>query len=314
MKYYICEGKPDGEYNANSKARKDVEYILNELNFIKFFIPTKYGVQTNKFFKFKQVIDYFINFKIWKKEIEQLKKGDIVLLQYPLINTTFYMDKILKILKEKEIIVIILIHDLDSLRFTNMPRVVYENKIVLKEASYVIAHNSKMKEKLMEISDLPDEKIIQLKIFDYISEKNIQIKKREKNEPIIIAGNLSKEKAEYLKELKSVKNIQFNLYGKGYVKEEGEDNINYKGAFLPEELLTAHLPVIVWKNAAIADFVLKNSVGIVVESLDSINDEIKKITDEEYEKMIQNTIKISENLRNGIYLKDAIRIIENNCK
>ena len=128
MKYYICEGKPDGEYNANSKARKDVEYILNELNFTKFFIPTKYGVQTNKFLKFKQVIHYYINFKIWKKEIEKLKKGDIVLIQYPLINTTFYMDKILKILKEKKIIVIILIHDLDSLRFTNMPRVVYENK------------------------------------------------------------------------------------------------------------------------------------------------------------------------------------------
>ena len=24
MKYYICEGKPDGEYNANSKARKEI--------------------------------------------------------------------------------------------------------------------------------------------------------------------------------------------------------------------------------------------------------------------------------------------------
>ena len=42
------------------------------------------------------------------------------------------------------------------------------------------------------------------------------------------------------------------------------------------------MPVIVWKDAAIADFILKNEVGIVVESLDSLEGRIKDMSYEEY--------------------------------
>ena len=87
MKYYVCEGTPEGKYNASTKAREDVEYILSKLGFEKFYIPTKYGVQKNKLLKFKQFIDYKKNFKIWTNTISKLQKGDILLIQYPLINT-----------------------------------------------------------------------------------------------------------------------------------------------------------------------------------------------------------------------------------
>ena len=38
MNYYVCEGTPNGEYNASSKARKDVEIILDRLGYEKYFI------------------------------------------------------------------------------------------------------------------------------------------------------------------------------------------------------------------------------------------------------------------------------------
>lgn len=345
MKYFVCEGTPDGAYNASTKARKDAEYILKNLNFKEFYIETKYGVQQNKLLKFKQLIDYRKNCEIWMKTITNLKKDDILLIQYPLINTMLGFEKVMEKLKEKGVITIILIHDLDSLRFIGMPRVVKEDRNVINKATYIIAHNKKMKEKLIEMCKIDKDRTIELEIFDYILDNEIIPKERKKDKPIVIAGNLSKEKAEYLKYLKNVNNVTFNLYGKGYQKDEDEKNINYIGAFLPEELinnldgsfglvwdgnsidtcsgpygeylkynnphktslyLTAMLPVIVWKNSAMAEFVENNKVGITIERLEDISFEIQKITDEEYSKMIENTKAISEKLKRGEYLRKSI--------
>ncbi len=345
MKYFVCEGTPEGVYNASTKARKDAEYILKNLNFKEFYIETKYGVQQNKLLKFKQLIDYRKNCEIWMKTITNLKKDDILLIQYPLINTMLGFEKVMEKLKEKGVITIILIHDLDSLRFIGMPRVVKEDRNVINKANYIIAHNKKMKEKLIEMCKIDKDRTIELEIFDYILDNEIIPKERKKDKPIVIAGNLSKEKAEYLKYLKNVNNVTFNLYGKGYQKDEDEKNINYIGAFLPEELinnldgsfglvwdgnsidtcsgpygeylkynnphktslyLTAMLPVIVWKNSAMAEFVENNKVGITIERLEDISFEIQKITDEEYSKMIENTKAISEKLKRGEYLRKSI--------
>ena len=345
MKYFVCEGTPEGAYNASTKARKDAEYILKNLNFKEFYIETKYGVQQNKLLKFKQLMDYRKNCEIWMKTITNLKKDDILLIQYPLINTMLGFEKVMEKLKEKGVITIILIHDLDSLRFIGMPRVVKEDRNVINKANYIIAHNKKMKEKLIEMCKIDKDRTIELEIFDYILDNEIIPKERKKDKPIVIAGNLSKEKAEYLKYLKNVNNVTFNLYGKGYQKDEDEKNINYIGAFLPEELinnldgsfglvwdgnsidtcsgpygeylkynnphktslyLTAMLPVIVWKNSAMAEFVENNKVGITIERLEDISFEIQKITDEEYSKMIENTKAISEKLKRGEYLRKSI--------
>lgn len=348
MKYYVCEGTPDGAYNASSKARNDVEYILKKLDFKEFYIPTVYGVQKNKLLKFKQFIDYKKNYNIWIKSISKLKKDDILLIQYPIINSMLGFEKVMDMLKEKDIKTIILIHDLDSLRFINMPRIVKEDKEVISRAKYIIAHNNKMEEKIIDLCDFDAKGILKIKIFDYIAQDVVQLKSRKKEEPIIIAGNLSKDKAEYLKYLKEVKGITFNLYGKGYEQDEEEINVNYKGAFLPEELLnnlegsfglvwdgtskdkgegpygeylkynnphkvslylTAGIPVIVWKESAMADFITRENVGITVDKLDNIEEKIKNLTNDEYQVMIENAKKISENLRKGKYLESVINKI-----
>lgn len=349
MKYYVCEGTPNGEYNASSKARKDVEYTLNKLGFGQFYIQTKYGVQTNKLLKVKQLLDYRKNCKIWMKTISKLQKNDILLIQYPLTNVMLGFVKVMKELQKREIKTVLLIHDLDSLRFTGMPRIAKEDKEIVENSTYVIAHNKKMKEKIIDMCNIDKEKIIELEIFDYITEDEIKDIPRKKDEPVIIAGNLSKEKAEYLKDLKKVKNTRFNLYGKGYEKDEEETNVEYKGAFLPEELLnnlegsfglvwdgtsvdscqglyggylkynnphkvslylTAGLPVIVWKKSAMADFITKNKLGIIVDKLEEISKKISELTKEEYEEMISNAKNVSNSLRKGKYLSKAIEKLE----
>ena len=61
MKYYICEGKPKGKYNASTKARQDVEVILESLKYKSFFIDTINGIQKNKLLKPLQLITYIKN-------------------------------------------------------------------------------------------------------------------------------------------------------------------------------------------------------------------------------------------------------------
>lgn len=344
MIYYVCEGNPDEKYNAMSKARNDVINIERNMELNPLIISTKFGVRRNKFLKPLQLLSYYQNYIIWKKEIKKIEQGDLLIIQYPLVNTILNFKKIMKISKKKKITTVLIVHDLDSLRGTCVPRIIKEDKEILHYSSYIIAHNEYMKRKLVEMGNA-EEKIIILSIFDYLTDIETIDKEREKSGPIIIAGNLIKTKAKYLEKIKNIKNIQFNLYGKGYEAEENEKNINYKGAFLPEELLNnlegsfglvwdgesietctgsfgeylkynnphktslylaAGIPVIVWEEAAISKFVLKNKVGITVKKLEDIYDKINSMSEEEYEELVKNARKVSTELKDGYYLKRAI--------
>ena len=352
MKYYICEGKVNGKYNASSKARQDVEAILNEIGYEKFFVRTKNGIQKSKLLKILQLITYIKNKYIWNKELKKLKSGDTIIIQYPILNTTIGLENIIKKYSNK-INIIALIHDMDSLRYTPQnqsitlcKRVKNEDRNILNACSCVIAHNECMKNKLMEL-DNSESKIKTLKLFDYITNKPITEKKHTKNQPIIIAGNLSKEKAQYLNYLKDIKDVEFNLYGVGY--EGDEENVNYKGAFLPEDLLnhlegsmglvwdgiskdtcvggfghylkynnphkvsmylTAGIPIVIWEEAALAKFIVKNNLGYTIKKLDDLHKLQNNITEEDYNEKINNIKIISEKLKNGGFLKDVLKQIK----
>lgn len=70
--------------------------------------------------------------------------------------------------------------------------------------------------------------------------------------------------------------------------------------------MAAGIPVITWKEAAIADFVKEQNVGILVGSLCNLKNELDKVTDEEYEIMKKNAEKISLKVREGYYFKTAL--------
>lgn len=141
------------------------------------------------------------------------------------------------------------------------------------------------------------------------------------------------------------RNLTIHLYGNNYDSKTSTKNMIWHGSFSPEELpahltgdfglvwdgtsiktcagntgryllynnphktslyLAADMPVIVWKDAAIADFILKNEVGIVVESLDSLEGRIKDVSHEEYRKLCANACRIGELVREGYYFEKAL--------
>lgn len=343
MKYYISEGENEQKFNATNKARSDAEKIFEMQNFKKIVVPTKYKRETNKLLKIKQIRYLISNYFVWKRTLKVLNENDTVVIQYPILNSLFGLNKILKKLKKRKINTVLLIHDLDSLRNSKKNIILKEDYKNLNSASKVIVHNDKMKNEV-EKMNVDSSKIIVLGVFDYLF-KQIDYKNRNKDNEIIIAGNLSKQKTKYIEKLNKLSKIKFNLYGIGYEKSEEDINIKYCGKFPPEELLNeldgsfgliwdgdslesctgnlgnylrfnnphktslylaAGIPVIVWSKSAISDFVNKNNVGITVDSLYELEEKITNIKSEEYSVMLDNAKKLSAKLKEGYFLSNAL--------
>lgn len=77
--------------------------------------------------------------------------------------------------------------------------------------------------------------------------------------------------------------------------------------------LRSGLPVIIWRQAALADFVRSHGVGICIDSLNELNDILGNITPEEYHKMKENAVKESHKLQKGHYaataIEEAVRLL-----
>ncbi len=221
-----------------------------------------------------------------------------------------------------------------------------EEESLLKNCDGVIVHNRSMKKKLASMG-IPASKMTVLGIFDYLA-PGTGYARTGRELPVVIAGALVRHKAGYAYDLPG--NTDFNLYGVGYDGEEKE-NVRYLGSFPPAELpqvmegsfglvwdgestktcsgtygeylrinnphkvslyLASGMPVIIWREAALAEFITKNSCGITVASLDEIHDRINAMTPEEYETLRLGTEKIAERLRKGMYTKRAVgRAISN---
>lgn len=238
MKYSILEGKPDGAFNASNKARVDCYKILEMQDYLPMFVDSEYGVQKQVWKKPLQAIIYKKNLRAWIDTLDGLSPKDEIVIQYPLLNTTYDFDKFLQACKEKKVKTIALVHDVNSLRFTSenssaavVKRFQKEDKEYLSRFDCVIAHNPSMEAYLHSIGV---KNIVNLQIFDYLCKPSEKPIVYNGIYSVAIAGNLDSEKAGYLNQIDEV-SVPFYLYGIGY-KEKPAANIHYLGAFAPEKL------------------------------------------------------------------------------
>ena len=145
--------------------------------------------------------------------------------------------------------------------------------------------------------------------------------------------------------VKKESNITINVYGNKFDKSKATDTMCYKGTFRPDDLpgtlegnfglvwdgvsaescvgntgeylrynnphktslyIASGIPVIVWREAAIADFIIRNGIGITVDSLYDVEEAIKNITKHDYDRMRENTIAVGKKLRDGYFTKKAL--------
>lgn len=308
--------------NAGPKAEKDVITITKE-NFK--------GVKLNTIFYANKYVLYL---KKMFLIIKNIFSRHILIVQYPITHS-----KIIRLLPKNK--TIIFIHDLNSIREARNVKNLKEVEN-LKHFKYIVCHNKFMKKYLIE-KGLNENNIYILEMFDYLCQKKDNTKSDRFNNKIVYAGNM--QKSPFIKQLDENKlKYSIELYGQG-IDTDINQKIIYKGVFEPDNLpdewngsvglvwdgnfdesdqnegfknytrynnphklscyLAAGLPVIVWKQAAVADFVLENNIGYVISNIYDIND----IDFSDYMDKKRNVDKISKKVRDGYYTKKVINEI-----
>jgi hypothetical protein len=184
--------------------------------------------------------------------------------------------------------------------------------------------------------------MVELGIFDYLSgaEKACITDRRKKE--IVFAGNLKKEKSTFLYTEDADYGVTFNLYGT--IPDPLASGFDYKGSFPPNELIAhlegnyglvwdgtsaekcegmygeylryndphkfslyiaAGLPVVVWKESALAEFVEREKIGKTIDGFSQLKD-LPDADSAEYREMLANIAALSEKVKKGYMLKKAI--------
>ena len=240
MKYYLKEEflKDKNIKNAGNKARNDVEEIAKREGYIPLLLTVE------DWYKFGTLKAQQHKAKALSQALAQLKSGDELLIQFPMLHHSFFTTYLVKKIQRKGVKVYLIIHDLEVLRNANLDTVPMKHKIrvhlqessLLRVADGIIAHNPIMKSFLVK-QGLSDQKIVSLDIFDYLIPSFQENEKISKEQPIIVAGNLAQEKAGYLYALPA--EPAYNLYGVGFDESRALENETYFGSFLPDELPVA---------------------------------------------------------------------------
>ncbi|RRG04294.1 MAG: hypothetical protein DUD28_08530 [Lactobacillus sp.] len=334
MKKYVINIVQPNSYNAMSKAKDDINHFLNEVGFESINVQ-KFRNKAEKLVLTPYII---------KTKFGQLKKGDVLLLQFPTYLGRRFENRLLVSLRKRGVHLFALIHDLDALRFTeaempNRPSLDLD-VIDLNQYDVVISSNAVMSN-LLKQKGLA-RPVVDLKIFDYYHDyKHSRLP--EHRQSLNFAGNLTKSQFLYdFPDEIQTKLVLFGLYDHSKALPRQSD---YRGLFKPEELvgelnqgyglvwdgkssmkikgligeylkynnphkaslyLSAGLPVVIWRGAAIAQFIEQNQVGILVDSLADVDRELATITDAQYVDMARSASRLADKLTTGFYIKTAV--------
>lgn len=330
-KFFISKNYRD-RYTASSKAKLDCEKIVESLGFHNIGLkPTFY--QNEYLGRLRTVLSNVI-------AIGRMPKQGIAFLQYPI----FGYKKQMLFAKKRGNKVITIVHDLNVLRGTASE---FSDRSYLEQSDVLIVHTSQMKEWCK--NNLTCRQIIVLQVFDYLNDREIEQKGKtfeKQHLTVAFAGNLGK--SPFLDKLQAT-HIRFELFGIGVEKRHLNECCVYQGCFPPEDLsihinsqfglvwdgdsidtcagiggeylkyiaphkismyLSCGIPVIVWKQSAMADFVMKYQVGIAVDSLDLLEEELSKYSELDYQNLMENVLEVRNKLLDGFFLKQAIAMAE----
>ena len=268
---------------------------------------------------------------------------DEIVIQYPM--SRFLMKNLISILRRRtNAKIYCVIHDIESLRTKQDNNDFKRSEMsLLNSVDGLIVHNTNMLSWLKQNGLTV--KAVSLQLFDYDNPQPLN-EKINYRKSICFAGNLAK--STFLKKFHP-DGIELYLYGVGLSKKMQDTNIHYQGSFSPTELpkhltqsfglvwdgdsidscsgiygqytkynaphkaslyLSSGIPIIVWKNAGIAGYIVKHNLGIAIDSLTQLNDTLNTISLEKYKSMKESCFKEAYKMRNGEFITHAIEKLE----
>lgn len=324
---------------AGNKAKTDYESILLSMGACNLGLPCR--ISSNKFYAF------FYNLLSMLKASICMRKGDTIVLQYPIKK---YFAFICNIAHLKGAKTISLIHDLGSFRRKKLT--IPQELKRLGHTDYVIATNESMRQWL--ILQGFHKPMGALGVHDYISSAPVPSSTYMHQDKdawnIVYAGSLNLRKNAFILKMKEIdNNFKFHLYGNmpdynaiaedkniiwhGFVQADnfisqvkGDFGLVWDGDSLdtcsgnygeylrwnsPHKVsfyLRAGLPIIIWKEAAVAPIIVKEGVGIAINSLSELNDIFQTLSKEDLAQMKTRAREMAKKLNEGHFLKSALSL------
>ena len=333
-KYYLSRNYKALE-GAGNKAKIDIETILSELGYKN--AGLKQTTYLNK------IVDFFITLLSVLKVIFTVSAGDIVVLQYPLKK---YYSFVCGMIHLKKGLVITVIHDLGAFRrkkltveqeikrLSNTDRLIVHNEN-MKE--WLSQHGYTKPMICLDIFDYLspsannkpltfDQKPVRIIFAGALSfKKNRYLYSLD---DVISGWQFELYGNGFKKEnVKKQENFNYNIFMPsdklienvsahfGLVWE-GDSISTCSGNFgeylkinNPHKVslyIRCNLPLIIWKEAALASFVTENKIGLCVNSLEELNSVLSSVTAESYNEMKENIKKIDAKISSGYYITKAV--------
>lgn len=328
---------------------------------MQFFMTEKFGIKKivygKKYYKNKldKVRNFFLIHKNIIQQINNVDEKSQLFFFHPM-PLFWNMKKVKMILSKKKIILIGFICDIALLHLNDeehkniLKRIhAYLKDRLLKKYDLIMVPTIKMKDYLVGIG-IDSNKVIIHGLTDYyISLVN---EKREYTDNIIIAGDLSHDRNNYIYQLHNLKNLNFILYGYGFDEEYERNNISYFGMINESELnkkmcgkfglcwygselegltgfsaeymkmnsphkvslyITNEIPVIISDEAGFADYIREKHLGILVHNLKELPDILNGISDEEYIDILKHVRVEGKKIREGYHLEKSLSKIDKIC-
>lgn len=318
--------------SAGNKAKTDYETILAGMGAKN--LGLKQRIASGK------ISTFFLNLAGVVKYIFSLRRGDIVVLQYPVKKYFSFLCLAAHMRRAKTVA---FVHDLGSCRRKKIS-VATEMKR-LNRASHVIAANEVMEQWLVDHG--LKAKHSSLGFHDYLCEAMPQNQAHHAPWRLTYAGSLNTRKNSFILELNSI-HTPVCLYGwlgayngatsstshiteLGYTTPEqfissaqGDFGLVWDGPSLssctgdwgeylalntPHKCsfyLRAHLPLIVWSGAAVAPEVKRRGLGLCIDSLDRLPAILSNISAEQYASMQANVATIAKEIASGQHMCSAV--------
>lgn len=295
---------------AVSKAPADISLLAKKAGCeeLVVFMNYRYG----KLLGYLNVLRQLLMFSY------RLKRVDVVMIQYPQICNPIFMPIVHFILHKCRRVAVI--HDMFSLRETG---VLSKREIkALAPFSDIYVHTDNMKQYLEDKID-GSVRYHVLGCFPYVV-PTVEFSRHQSNQ-VCFAGNL--DKSLFLSDfVRANDKLEILLFGSIKDKSVFDGKAHYMGRFSPNDIsmlqgswglvwdgdsmetcighygeylkliaphkfslyIVARMPVIVWRESAMAKLVMENNLGVVVDSLSQVYDKISNIDETQYQLMLNS--------------------------
>lgn len=325
--------------SGGGRVRTDLEQIMTEMGFKN--LGLKQSRHSN------MVYDFFYTFTSVMKAVLTLRRDDVLVIQYPMKK---YYEFVCNVAHQRGAKVITVIHDLGCFRRKKltvereMQRLAHSDGLIVHNPTmhkWLEEHHYQGAMQVIGLFDYLSPEPITSKR---------ELPQSPKDYSLFFAGSLSTKHNAFIYMLpEQLKGHTFHLYGAGFREDLTKEGLAYEGFAADYELmennlgdfglswygesltegkgmigeymaynnphkillyLRCHAPIILSKTAGLASFVEENGIGICIDSLENIGEQLEKVSFEDYKRMQANARKVSDRIASGYYFRKAFNEIK----